>query len=94
MMVKVIKVQAKASLALHESYHADLRENIRLTGTAVVATGALKDARLTESKLRILWACTGDDDGLPFVPSKFYIKGWNKKAAIRTRSVVYYAGWR
>ena len=62
MMVKVIEVQTKASLALHESYRADLRENIRLTGTAVVATGASKDALLTESKLRILRACTGEDD--------------------------------
>ncbi len=74
MMVKVIKAQAKASLALHESYHANLHENIRLTGTVVVATGASKDARLTESKLRILWACTGEDDRLPFVPSKFFVE--------------------
>ncbi len=74
MMVKVIEVQVKASLTLHESYRANLRENIRLTGTAVVATGASKDARLTESKLRILRACTREDDGLPFVPSKFYVK--------------------
>ncbi len=74
MMVKVIEAQAKANLALHESYRANLHENIRLTGTAVVATGASKDARLTESKLRILRACTGEDDGLPFVPSKFYVE--------------------
>jgi len=51
-----------------------MRENIRLTGTAVVATGASKDTRLTESKLRILRACTGEDDGLPFIPSKFYLE--------------------
>ncbi len=74
MMVKVIKAQAKASLALHKSYRTNLRENIRLTGTAVVATGASKDARLTESKLRILRACTREDDGIPFVPSKFYVE--------------------
>jgi hypothetical protein len=74
MMVKVLKAQAKANLALHKSYQTDMHKNIRLTGPAVVATGSSKDARLTESKLRILRACSGHDDGLPFTPSKLYIK--------------------
>ncbi len=54
MMVKVLKAQAKANLALHESYQTNMRENIRLTGTVVVGTGSSKDIRLTRSKLRIL----------------------------------------
>ncbi len=74
MMVKVLEAQAKVNLALHKSYRTNMRKNIRLTGTAVVATGSSKDARLTESKLRIFQACSGHDDGLPFTPSKLYIK--------------------
>jgi hypothetical protein len=74
MMVKVLKAQAKANLALHKSYQNDMRENIRLTGTAVAATGASKDTRLTKSKLRILRACSGHDDVLPFTPLKLYVK--------------------
>jgi hypothetical protein len=57
MMVKVLEVQARANLLLHQRYQTDMLENIRLTGTAVVATGSSKDARLTKSKLRILQAC-------------------------------------
>ncbi len=74
MMVKVLKAQVKANLALHESYQTDMCKNIRLTGTAVVATGSSKDTRLTESKLRILRVCSGHNDGLPFTLSKLYIK--------------------
>ncbi len=74
MMVKVLEAQAKANLALHESYRTNMRENIRLTGTAVVATGSSKDARLTESKLRILRACSGQDNGLPFTSLKLYVE--------------------
>ena len=73
-LVRVIEAQAKANLALHESFRTDLRENIRLTGAAVVASGGSKDSRLTESKLRILRACSGEDDGQPFTPSKFYVE--------------------
>jgi hypothetical protein len=73
MMVKVFEAQATANLALHESYQTDMRKNIRLTSTAVVATGSSKDARLTESKLRILQACLGHNDGLPFTLLKLYV---------------------
>ncbi len=74
MMVKVLKVQARANLVLHQSYQTNMLKNIRLTGTAVVATGSSKDARLTKSKLRIFQACSGHDDGLPFIPLKLYVK--------------------
>ncbi len=54
MMVKDLEAQGKANLALHEGYQTNMHKNIRLMGTAVVATGSSKDARLTESKLRVL----------------------------------------
>jgi hypothetical protein len=43
-------------------------------GAAVGAMGTTRDARLSDAKLRILQACAGRDDGLPFVPSKLYLE--------------------
>jgi hypothetical protein len=69
-MVKILESQAESSLCLHKN----LLENIRVMGAAVGATGTTRDARLSDAKLRILKACTGWDDGLPFVPSKLYLE--------------------
>jgi hypothetical protein len=43
-------------------------------GAAVGVTKTTRDARLSDAKLRILQACAGRDDSLPFVPSKLYLK--------------------
>ena len=69
-MVKIMEAQAESSLRLHKN----LLDNIRITGAAVEATGTTRDGRLSEAKLRILQACAGQDDGLPFTPSKLYIE--------------------
>jgi hypothetical protein len=74
MMVKILEAQARANLVLHQSYQTNMLKNIRLTGTAVVATGSSKEACLTKSKLRILQVCLGHNNGLPFIPLKLYIK--------------------
>jgi hypothetical protein len=69
-MVKILKTQSEANLRLHQN----LMENFRVTSVAVGATGTTRDARLSDAKLRILQACTGHDDGGPFVPSKLYLE--------------------
>ena len=65
-----MEAQAESSLWLHKN----LLANIHVTGAAVGATGTTRDARLLEAKLRILQACAGQDDGLPFTPSKLYLE--------------------
>jgi hypothetical protein len=69
-MVIILESQAELSLCLHQN----LLENIRVTSAAVGATGTPRDARLSDPKLRILQACAGCNDGIPFVPSKLYLK--------------------
>jgi hypothetical protein len=69
-MVNIMEAQAESSLRLHKN----LLKNIRATGAAVGATGSTRDARLSEAKLRILQACAGQDDSLPFTPSKLYLE--------------------
>ena len=69
-MVKIMEAQAESSLRLHKN----LLENIRVTGAAVGATGTTRDARLSEAELKILQACAGQDDGLPFTPIKLYLE--------------------
>ncbi len=69
-MVRILESQAKSSLCLHKN----LLENIRVMGAAVGVTGTTQDAQLSDMKLRILRACAGHDDGLPFVLSKLYLK--------------------
>jgi hypothetical protein len=69
-MVKILESQAESSLCLHQN----LLDNIRVTSAAVGATGTTRDALLSDTKLRILQACTGRDNGLSFVLSKLYLK--------------------
>jgi hypothetical protein len=83
-MVKNLESQAKSSLRLHKN----LLENIRVMGAAVGVTGTTRDARLSDTKLRILQACAGRDDGLPFVPSKLYLKVYREGGKMDTFSRV------
>jgi hypothetical protein len=53
-----------------QSFQMTLLENIQVTGTTVSAMGAVKEVKLTESKLRILQACLGEDNKSLFVLSK------------------------
>ncbi len=69
-MVKILESQAESSLCLHKN----LLENIRVMGAALGATGTTQDARLSDTKLRILQACAGRNEGPPFVPSRLYLK--------------------
>jgi hypothetical protein len=51
-----------------------LLENIQATSIAVVATGTTKEACLTDSKLRILCACSGfKEDAVIFSPLQLYL---------------------
>ncbi len=43
-----------------------------MLSTAVSTTGTIKEAKLTESKLRILRVCSGEDDRSLFVLLKVY----------------------
>ncbi len=70
----MLKAQAESSFAMHQSFQATMLESIRATGTVVSTTGTIKEAKLTKSKLRILRACSGEDDRSLFVLSKVYTK--------------------
>jgi hypothetical protein len=51
-----------------------LLENIQATGIGVVATGTMKEACLTDSKLRILHAYSGfKEDAAMFSPLQQYL---------------------
>jgi hypothetical protein len=69
-VVKILESQAKSSLCLYQN----LLDDIWVTSATVGATGTTRDARLSDVMLRILQACAGRDDGLPFVPSKLYLE--------------------
>ncbi len=45
-----------------------------MLGAAIGAPRTTRDARLSDVKLRILQACAGRNDGLPFVPSKLHLE--------------------
>ncbi len=74
LLVRVLRAQADSNFAMHQSFQMTMLENIRATGTAVSTTGTIKEAKLTESKLRILRGCSGEDDRSLFVLSKVYAK--------------------
>jgi hypothetical protein len=62
LLVQVLRAQADSNFAMHQLFQTLMLENIWATGTAVSTTGTIKEAKLTESKLRILQACSGEDD--------------------------------
>jgi hypothetical protein len=72
LLVRVLKAQAELNFAMHQLFHATMLESIQAMGTAVSTTGTIKEAKLTKSKLRILRACSGEDDRSLFVLSKVY----------------------
>ncbi len=72
LLVRVLKAQVESNFAMHQSFQATMLESIRATGTAVSTTGTIKGAKLTKSKLRILRACSGEDDRSLFILSKVY----------------------
>ncbi len=74
LLVQVMRAQAESMLTMHQSFQTTLLENIRVTGVAVSATGAVKEAKLTKSKIKILHACSGEDDESLFVLPKVYSK--------------------
>jgi hypothetical protein len=74
LLVRVLRAQVDSNFAMHQSFQTTMLESIRATGTTVSTTGTIKEAKLTESKLRILQACSGEDDRSLFVLSKVYAK--------------------
>jgi hypothetical protein len=72
LLVRVLKAQTESNFSMHQLFQATMLESIRATGTAVSTTGTIKEAKLTESKLRILRACSGEDDRSLFILSKVY----------------------
>ncbi len=74
LLVQVMRAQAESTLTMHQSFQTTLLENIRAMGVAVSATGAVKEAKLTELKIKILRACSGEDDESLFVLPKVYSK--------------------
>jgi hypothetical protein len=74
LLVQVMRAQAESTLTMHQLFQTTLLENIRVTGVAVSATGAVKEAKLTESKIKILHACSGEDNESLFVLPKVYSK--------------------
>ncbi len=70
LLVQVLRAQADSNFTMHQSFQTTMLENIRATGTTVSTTGTIKEAKLTESKLRILQACSGEDDRSLFILSK------------------------
>jgi hypothetical protein len=70
-IVKVLKSQATQNLRWHQESQMALLENIQATSIAVAATGTTKEAHLTDSKLRILCACSGFEDDVALIsPSR------------------------
>jgi hypothetical protein len=59
---------------MHQPFQTTMLENIRETGTTVSTTRTIKEAKLTKSKLRILRACSGEDNRSLFVLLKVYAK--------------------
>ena len=69
---EILKAQAESNLQLHQSFQTNMLANIRATSMALAATGSGKESKLSDSKLRILQACSGHGDLPSFVLSKFY----------------------
>ncbi len=54
LLVQVLRAQVDSNFAMHQSFQTTMLESIQATGTAVSTTRTIKEAKLTESKLRIL----------------------------------------
>jgi hypothetical protein len=74
LLVRVLRAQADSNFTMHQSFQTTMLENIQAMGTVVSTTGTIQEAKLTESKLRILQACSGEDNRSLFVLSKVYAK--------------------
>jgi hypothetical protein len=74
LLVRVLRTQADSNFAMHQLFQTTMLENIQATGTAVSTMGTIKEAKLTESKLRILQVCSGEDNRSLFILSKVYTK--------------------
>jgi len=72
LVTQILATQADSSLRLHQSFQANMLENIRATLTALGATGGTKKLKLSDAKIRILQACSGHGDAPLFALSKFY----------------------
>jgi hypothetical protein len=71
LVTRILQAQAKSNLQLHQSFQTNMLANIRATLMALAATGGSKESKLSDSKLRILQACSGHGDLPTFVLSKF-----------------------
>jgi hypothetical protein len=74
LVTQILATQADSSLRLHQSFQANMLENIRATLTALGATGGTKESKLSDAKIQILQACSGHGDTPLFALSKFYAK--------------------
>jgi hypothetical protein len=59
LVTQLLTTQADSSLRMHQSFQANMLENIRATLTALGATGGTKESKLSDAKIRILQACSG-----------------------------------
>ncbi len=74
-IVKVLQSQATQNLRWHQESQMVLLKNIQATGIAVAATGTTKEARLTDSKLRILHTCSRFEvDAVLLSPLQLYLE--------------------
>jgi hypothetical protein len=69
---KILQAQTESHLQLQQSLQANMMANIQATSTALAATSPAKDSKLSDTKLRVLQACSGHGDSAQFVLSKFY----------------------
>lgn len=69
---KILQAQTDSNLQLQQSLQANMMANIRATAGALAGTNPAKDSKLSDTKLRILQACSGHGDSAQFTLSKFF----------------------
>ncbi len=74
LLVRVLRAQADSNFAMHQLFQTTMLEIIRAMGTAVSTSRTIKEAKLTKLKLRILQACSEEDNRSLFILSKVYAK--------------------
>jgi hypothetical protein len=90
-IVKVLQSQATKNLRWHQESQMALLKNIQATGIAVMVKGTTKEACLTDSKLRILRACSRfKDNAALFSPLQLYLEANREGGLTGTFSWVLY----
>jgi hypothetical protein len=72
LVTQILQAQAESNLQLHQRFQTNMLANIRATSMALAGTAGAKEKKLSDSKLRILQACSGHGNLPSFELSKFY----------------------